>query len=249
MTRKEPMHLLLLILATWVMAACGVRGAEPDAATRLRKANELNSDTRELISTILLDITNRGNRFDAESRREALDAIGRLHADAFMSSVRNIAAMDLDKSGRRRHNEVVAIASALAVLADLGDRSAARLNKERLHDESFRGFAIQNLSVLHAWDATAAVESELLSMRLSNANGNEVAAMLEFLIASPQSGKKACAVVDRVTSAYPECARSDETSAASFCVDLLQRSIELRTAKCGARTELRLLHTRSQVAL
>lgn len=235
MTGKKALLFLLSVVSTLIIAACSMRAAQLDAAARLHTATQLTSETRKLISAILLDITTHEDYFDADSRREALNAIGRFHAKEYMPRVREIAAMTLDVSERSRHPDVVAISSALRVLADVGDGSAQTLNKQKLDDDSFRGFAIQNLRILHAWDATAAVEAELLGMRMSNANGNEVVAMLDFLLASPEPSERLCAAVDRVKAVYPECWRAHTASAQSFCVDLVLRSVELESAKCEHR--------------
>lgn len=228
---KKGMLFLLFFASTWGVA-CSVSPPQADAAARLHTATKLTSETQALISAILLDITNREGHFGAADRREALDAIPRLQAHEFIPTVRQIAAMPLEGSDRTRHPEVVAISSALRILADLGDGAAPTLNKQRLHDESLRGFAIQNLRILRAWKATDAVQAELLRMQMSNANGREVVAMLDFLVASPETSEKVCAALDRVTAAYPDCERADGTLAPSFCVDLALRRGELRAAKC-----------------
>jgi hypothetical protein len=99
----------------------------------------------------LRDVTNREYRLDADARREAFDAIARLHALEFMPNVREIAAMTLVGPDQDRYPDLVAVAGALNVLTDLNDDSARSLNRSRLYDGPLRGFAIQNLTTLQAW--------------------------------------------------------------------------------------------------
>jgi phosphohistidine swiveling domain-containing protein len=230
---SEALLPILFIAGAWLALGCHVRPPDRYAAARLHTATHLSSETRSLISRVLADITKREHRFDANARREALDAVGRLHARGFLPTVREIAAMIPEDTARTRHAEIVAISSALRLLTDLEDDAARALNAQRLHDESFRGFAIQNLKALDAWDTTAAVEAELLTMRMTDANGNEVAAMLDFLIAAPNASASVCSGVARVTAAYPECGRAKPPSAPSFCADLVDRIAELRTTRCN----------------
>lgn len=127
--------------------------------------------------------------------------------------------------------DLMAIEAALIALTDMHDGRAVELNRQRLDDDSIRGIALINLTVLKGWDATGDVEAWFANAPLRAEQMYVISEAAKFLSLSPRSTSASCIGIERIRRNFPECFGN---TAAYRCVDLNDSLIDLgRHLRCA----------------
>ena len=213
---------ILLLSVTCLALACGAMATEPlnlssqQVSEALARAIAQGTRSRalELVGPVLEDEAGSEYRFGYEARWNAANAVRDFRLVEEVYLLRKVASLpdsaanptgDKSEDSLRNLLKILAVKSALSGLTLLGDSEAVALNRLQVLSPVISSTAIRNLKELKDWEATERIRSVLTNRALTPEAFLDLDAALDFLVASPMSEPRDCALLQRLTVGYRSC--------------------------------------------